>query len=147
MTGRPATGLPVERAPREQTPRPASEEPLEGSGPPVADVSSLPPAAVEPAAAATGQGLLAIQVASFRTRERADAVLLAATEKTGLRGAVLPTDVNGVPWYRILLGAFASEAEARRAAQPLIEDRMITSVAVRPIPADRVSQLSGAPQF
>ncbi len=138
---------PIVAAPREQTPRPASEEPLEGSGPPVADVSSLPPAAVEPAAAATGQGLLAIQVASFRTRERADAVLLAATEKTGLRGAVLPTDVNGVPWYRILLGAFASEAEARRAAQPLIEDRMITSVAVRPIPADRVSQLSGAPQF
>ena len=68
--------------------------------------------------------LVAIQVASFRTRSRADRVLAAVEERTGLKGAVLPSDVSGVLWHRILLGAFPTEEEATDALrlQPVLGD-------------------------
>jgi hypothetical protein len=56
----------------------------------------------------------------------------------------LATEVNGVVWQRILLGSFLNEAEAREAAQPLLRDRTISTVVVRPIPIGWASRLSGA---
>ena len=101
----------------------------------VADVAPGPAATgpESPAIAPAGQ-LLALQVASFRTRQRAEEVLGQAQNKTGLAGLVVPGDVDGTRWYRILLGTFSTPDEAKRAAEPLLEEGMILDVLVRPVP-------------
>ncbi len=113
------------------------------------------PAGRPPAASPSGEGAaspageagvpLAIQVASFRTRTRAEQVLAQVRERTGLPGVVLPAEVNGTVWYRILLGSFTSEAEAERAAEPLLRRRIIREVVTREIPEAWVATLSGRP--
>jgi hypothetical protein len=82
-------------------------------------------------------------VASFRTTRRAQAVLAEVSRRTGLAGVVLPTTVNGVRWQRILLGAFASEAEARTAARALLEDGTIDEILIRPVPERSLPELTG----
>ena len=86
---------------------------------------------------------MAIQIASFRTRRRAESVLAEAEARTGLKGALIPAQVDGVRWYRILLGTFASAEAAIGAAGPLLEDGMITEVLVRPVPERWIGELSG----
>lgn len=88
--------------------------------------------------------LVALQVASFRTQNRAGEVLEEAERRTGLRGVVLPTMVNGEIWHRIILGAFSSESQAKLAATPLMADGMITEVLIQPIPERWVSELTGS---
>ena len=96
-----------------------------------------------PAAPAGAHGPVSIQVASFRTTRRAQAVLAEVSLRTGLAGVVLPTTVNGVGWQRILLGAFASEAEARTAARALLEDGTIGEILIRPVPERSLPELTG----
>lgn len=96
-----------------------------------------------PETPAGGEGLVSIQVASFRTTRRARAVLDAVSRRTGLPGVILPTTVDGVRWQRILLGAFASEAEARTAARPLLQDGTIGDVLIRPVPERSIPELTG----
>lgn len=95
-----------------------------------------------PSGAPTTGGSLAIQVASFRTRERAEVVLKEVTERTGLPGVIESSEVNGEEWQRILLGSFTSPEEAETAAEPLIRARIIRSVVVRSIPEAFRSVLS-----
>jgi type II secretory pathway predicted ATPase ExeA len=136
--------------PADQAAGPVSTPAANSSAVPVSE--SAPSPAVAAADSATvdirpAEGMserVSIQVASFKTRRRAEEVLAAVTERTGLPGAVLATEVNGVVWQRILLGSFLNEAEAREAAQPLLRDRTISTVVVRPIPIGWASRLSGA---
>ncbi len=100
------------------------------------------PAVSPPSGAPTTGGSLAIQVASFRTRERAEVVLKEVTERTGLPGVIESSEVNGEEWQRILLGSFTSPEEAETAAEPLIRARIIRSVVVRSIPEAFRSVLS-----
>jgi septal ring-binding cell division protein DamX len=116
----------------------AAEGEPEVSGP----GGDTPPAAT-PASTVTGASPIAIQVASFRTRTRANVVLAQVTERTGLPGVVLPAEVDGVTWYRLLLGAFSDSEEARRAAEPLLRRRIIREVVTREIPEAWVATLSG----
>jgi septal ring-binding cell division protein DamX len=99
----------------------------------ISDLRGLPPAAK----------LVAIQVASFRTQGKAERVLAQARERTGLSGMVLPTEVDGVRWHRIILGAFLTSEDATQAAEPLLREGMITEVLVWPIPSRWVSVLTG----
>jgi hypothetical protein len=102
------------------------------------------PAAVagNPAVAGGGE-ILSIQIASFRTRGRAERVLAEAQARTGLEGLIIPARVDGVRWYRILLGAFTASEDAIGAAGPLLEDGMITDVLVRPVPEQWIPALTG----
>lgn len=93
---------------------------------------------------ATGGEVLSIQIASCRTRRRAEEVLAEAQARTGLEGLIIPAQVDGVRWYRILLGVFAAPEEAIGAAGPLLEDGMITEILVRPVPERWISALTGA---
>lgn len=129
---------------------PASTPAINPSTVPASESASPPQAAATEESktvdARLGEGMserVSIQVASFKTRRRAEEVLAAVTARTGLPGAVLATDVNGVVWQRILLGSFSNEAEAREAAQPLLRDRTISTVVVRPVPTAWASRLSG----
>jgi cell division protein FtsN len=79
-------------------------------------------------------GRLVLQVASYRTRRRAQEVLVQIRAATGLAGAVLPSDVNGERWYRILLGPFPDETEAARAASPLHATGLVGEILIRPVP-------------
>jgi general secretion pathway protein A len=106
-------------------------------------VASREDAASPPETPPEGAALLAIQVASFRTHTRADQVLADVTERTGLPGVVLAAEVDGVLWYRILLGAFANPEEARQAAEPLLRRRIIREVVTREIPESSVAALRG----
>ncbi len=108
--------------------------------------AAAPSQDLSPPAAAGGDGesgLLAVQVASFQTRRRAEAVRDAVSRSTGLPAAVLPAEVDGAVWYRILMGAFDSEAAARSAAEPLLRARTIRVVVVRQIPGSWEPFLSG----
>ena len=124
--GSPATGLLV-RARTEQTPDLARR---------------IPPVKPEETAKDPGE-LVALQVASFRTQDRAGQVLEEAKRRTGLPGVVLATTVDGVRWHRIILGAFSSESQAKLAAAPLMADGMITEVLIQPIPERWISELTG----
>jgi hypothetical protein len=95
------------------------------------------------AAGSAGMPVLSIQVASFRTTRRAEAVLAEVSRRTGIPGIVLPTEVDGVRWQRILLGSFASEAEAREAARPLLQDGTIREILIRPVPERWIPVLTG----
>jgi len=84
-----------------------------------------------------------VQVASFRTRHRAEATLARASESTGLAGMVVPSPVDGIVWQRILLGAFATEEEAETALAPLLREGFVTEIVVRPIENDWLPALTG----
>lgn len=74
-----------------------------------------------------------LQVASFRTAGRAARVLNDMKNLTRLPGEILTTeDPDGNTWFRIVLGRFASETEARNAAQDLVGRSLIPEAIVIP---------------
>jgi cell division protein FtsN len=114
------------------------------AAPDTLDAAAAPPQDQSPPAVGDGDsGPLAVQVASFQTRRRAEEVRDAVSRTTGLPAAVLPAEVDGAVWYRILMGAFDSEDAARAAAEPLLRARTIRVVVVREIPGGWVPFLSG----
>jgi cell division protein FtsN len=125
------------------------------SSPPVSEAApaagteertGIPPAAPEPepeTELAPAPPRFTVQVASFRTRRRAQSTLALASGSTGLPGTVVATEVGGVTWQRILLGAFATEAEARAAMEPLLEQGFFTEVVVRPLRESWLPALTG----
>ena len=79
---------------------------------------------------ATDQSVAAtysVQVASFRTPERAQHLIEELTKK-GYRAYAHPFEVSGQPsWYRVKVGKFADRAAANLTRQKLgISDAMIT---------------------
>lgn len=82
-----------------------------------------------------------VQVGSYRTRAKAERVLASVRDRTGLRGVVLDSEVDGVAWHRILLGAFATPREALEAVRPLTAEH---EVMVRPLPERWIDALSGS---
>ena len=137
------TGAETSSEPGQETPAepPAQKTPVpESRGGPEPPSEGGEPAAVP----GTGQTpLLAVQVASFRTERKAREVLADVTRRTGLPGAVLPAQVRGELWYRILLGAFTTQREAEEAAVPLVRRRIMDEIVVRKIPARWVPVLTG----
>jgi cell division protein FtsN len=113
------------------------------SGSPEVAVRARTEQAPAPPGSASSPGRISIQVASFRTQRRAEQVLAQVSERTGLPGVVLPAQVDGRRWQRILLGAFSSVSEARKAAEPLLEDGTISEILVRPIPERWIPALTG----
>ena len=88
------------------------------------------PAAAAPATTGPAFGL---QVASFRTAGRATRVLHDYEETTGLPGEVLTSADDGDdPWYRIVLGRFAGESEARNRGDDLLARSLIAEAIVIP---------------
>jgi hypothetical protein len=130
------TTLTEEEVPAGGSPIPGATRGPAGGG--EREPGSIPP----PASGETG--LVAIQVASFRTLAHAEKVLAQVQARTGLGGAVLPSDVSGVVWHRILLGAFTTEEEAREAALPLLRERTIDEIVLRPVPDTWRSVLAGS---
>jgi len=104
------------------------------------DKPSDPPPRVEEATE-----LVTVQIASLRTPGGAERLLARAEEKTGLTGLVVPSWVSGDRWYRVLLGAFPTEEEARRAVEPLRRERTIAEVAVHPMRDSWRPALSSSP--
>lgn len=133
--GTPASDLQV-RARVEQEPAGETPGTVPGAAIPVPGVAGSP-------SVASGGDVLSIQIASCRTRRRAEEVLAEAQARTGLKGLIIPAQVEGVRWYRILLGAFAAPEEAIGAAGPLLEDGMISEVLVRPVPERWIPALTG----
>lgn len=73
-----------------------------------------------------------LQVASFRTAGRATRVLHDYTQTTGLPGEVIASETDGETWYRIVLGRFADEAQARAASEDLLARSLIAEGIVLP---------------
>jgi len=114
----------------------ASEQVSQASGGPAA--SSTPatvaaPVVPKPAPVAAPVPTFGLQVAAFKTAGRATRVLVDMKDVTKLRGEILTTeDPDGNTWYRIVLGRFATEAEAQAAAQDLIGRSLIPEAIVMP---------------
>jgi cell division protein FtsN len=85
-----------------------------------------------------------VQVASFRTRRRAERVLAQAQAVTGLSGIVVPARVGEERWHRILLGSFSSEEAAARGVEPLLRQRLISEIVLRPVEKAWIPSLSAA---
>jgi hypothetical protein len=103
----------------------------------VPDLGSVPqpsaPSANGAATTAVGEPTFGLQVASFRTAGRATRVLKDMTDLTHLPGQILTTeDPDGNTWFRIVLGRFATEAEAQRSAQDLVGRSLIPEAIVIP---------------
>jgi cell division septation protein DedD len=82
-----------------------------------------------------GAARFSIQVASFRTRSRADEVLAAVSRRTGQPGLVLTSDpADSTSWHALLLGAFATEGEARAVAETLRAEGTISEIILRVVP-------------
>ncbi len=97
------------------------------NGSAAATPTSSAPAAIKPGPA------FGIQVASFRTAGRATRVLHDYVETTGLPGEVLTSAADGDdPWYRIVIGRFATEAEARTRGDELLNKSVIAEAIVLP---------------
>jgi len=119
--------------------KPATTSPAattDGAATSGAPAVAAPPAAsstpAEAPAAATGPAF-GIQVASFRTAGRAARVLHDYEETTGLPGEVLTSgEESDEPWYRIVLGRFASEEEARAQGETLLAKSIIAEAIVIP---------------
>jgi cell division protein FtsN len=77
--------------------------------------------------------LITVQVASFRTRSRAEEVLAQVQGRTGLPGLVVSPPAEEGGWYGLFLGAFSSAEEAREAVNPLLRERVMTEVVLRRI--------------
>jgi septal ring-binding cell division protein DamX len=110
------------------TPDGAASTGAPAEAPPPAPSSSPVDAPAAPSGPAFG-----IQVASFRTAGRAARVLHDYEETTGLPGEVLtsPGEVDE-PWYRIVLGRFATEEEARAHGETLLAKSVIAEAIVIP---------------
>jgi septal ring-binding cell division protein DamX len=72
------------------------------------------------------------QVASFRTAGTATRVLKEMTDATHLNGEILANEDEGATWYRIVLGRYATEDEAKRVSQDLIARSLIPEAIVIP---------------
>jgi cell division septation protein DedD len=68
----------------------------------------------------------AIQVAAFNTSDRA-LEYAHSLEDRRLAAAVTPVRVRGRVWYRVILGALPTSAEARTALQRLWRDGLVAS--------------------
>jgi len=91
------------------------------------------PVVATPAPVAVAVPTFGLQVAAFKTAGRATRVLADMKDVTKLRGEILTTeDPDGNTWYRIVLGRFATEAEAQTAAQDLIGRSLIPEAIVMP---------------
>jgi hypothetical protein len=88
---------------------------------------------VVPAGLAAGAPMTA-QIGSFRSEAHASEVLREASRLTGLRGVVLAAQVGDARWYRILLGAFATPRQAQDRLDPILRQRMIAEIVLKPIP-------------
>ena len=104
---------------REPEPAGTATEPTRGAG--------------TPAAVPTARPTFGLQVASFKTAGRATRVLEDLKDATHLPGEILTTeDPDGVTWFRIVLGRYANEAEARRSGQDLVGRSLIPEAYVIP---------------
>jgi hypothetical protein len=99
-------------------------------------------APLPPPAAAAARSRVVVQVGSVRTRDQADRMLAAASARTGHRGVVLPSR-GSAAWYVVLLGSFDSEEQAQAAARPLVEEKIVGDVLIKPIPPGLESRLEG----
>ncbi|MEE9300902.1 MAG: SPOR domain-containing protein, partial [Alphaproteobacteria bacterium] len=111
---------------------PEEEDPV----PIVAPVTAFTPAAAEPAPLDTATPapgperldslFYAIQVAAFNTSRQA-LEHASSLEDRRLAAAVTPVRIRGRVWYRVILGALPSAAEARAALQRLWRDGFVAS--------------------
>ena len=103
---------------------------------PLASTTPAPakePVVAAPAPVAVAVPTFGLQVAAFKTAGRATRVLVDMKDVTKLPGEILTTeDPDGNTWYRIVLGRFATEAEAQAAAQDLIGRSLIPEAIVMP---------------
>jgi type II secretory pathway predicted ATPase ExeA len=81
---------------------------------------------------APGTPVYGLQVASFKTAGRATRVLNDYMETTGLPGEIMASEFDGDTWYRIVLGRFAGESEARAASEELLGRSLIAEGIVVP---------------
>ncbi len=119
--GRTATTSPAVSGSPAPAPSAPAETPPEAASAPVETQ-------VAPAGPAFG-----VQVASFRTAGTAARVLHDFEVTTGLPGEVLTSSGDGDnPWYRIVLGRFATEGEARTTGDELLAKSLIAEAIVIP---------------
>jgi cell division protein FtsN len=92
-----------------------------------------PARAALPAAAPSAPApRFALQIGSFRTRGRAEAILADAEARTGLTGTIVSSP--GSRWHRILLGGYPTEVEAAAAARAHRSAGRLEEAWVRPLP-------------
>ena len=101
---------------------------------PIASTTPVPaPVTTAPAPVASAVPTFGLQIAAFKTAGRATRVLVDMKETTKLPGEILTTeDPDGNTWYRIVLGRFATEADAQLAAQDLVARSLIPEAIVMP---------------
>lgn len=80
------------------------------------------PAVVMPPQQVTSRNTLAVQVYSFKEKSRAD-VALEKLKAKGYRAYILVSDLGerGI-WYRVRVGTFSSEEDARKALEAVLID-------------------------
>ena len=131
-----STGLLGSFGPKRATPTNVVDGANAGATPaPAAGVSpgaAATPMPAKPVAVPAGRPAFGLQVASFRTAGRAARVLHDYVETTGLPGEVLTSEMDGVTWYRIVLGRFPGEPAARTAADDLLNRSLIAESIVIP---------------
>jgi septal ring-binding cell division protein DamX len=94
------------------------------------------PKAAEPVATAPaprvsgGSGSFAVQISSWPTKERAEA-LANSLSKKGYSAFVAEGDVNGKTWYRVRVGSYSAQADAGDAVAKLKNDGFDGAIVVK----------------
>jgi cell division protein FtsN len=104
-----AVAAPEPEAPTEAKPQSRQGEKIPGKSVAVAEPA---PVAEKPAQVSSG-GAYAVQVCSYRERDKAAAVAKKLSDK-GMAAEIVSARVNGQEWYRVRTGRFATKAEADR---------------------------------
>jgi general secretion pathway protein A len=87
---------------------------------------------VDEASGSEGTARYTIQCGSFRDRDRALELVARIGASTAERMQILPMEMSSGTWYRVLLGDFESEAQARaKIAQVHAHDRLLVLQVVR----------------
>ncbi len=98
----------------EQTPATSAEEPAPAARP----AASAASASI--ATPSLAGGAYALQVASFRTERKARAALAEMDAATGLGGRVVNSPGGADPWFRVVIGSFATREDARARSAELM---------------------------
>ena len=139
--------------PAAMTPSPLpAPTPAPAAAPVAAAPAAAAPVAAAPRPAAVAAGGFRVKAGSFTQRANADA-LVARLRSAGLSAATEPTEVNGQPATRVVLGPFADRASAEairvRAAAIAGTASVVAADAAAAAPAPRATPAvaSGAPEL
>jgi len=86
-----------------------------------------------PAAESTAEPRFCLAVGTYLFSDRAHARTVQLTRRTHLKSWVVTTTSDGSYTYRVMLGGFATQAEAERAADRLLQRSVVSEALVEPI--------------